>query len=221
LGMKDTGIDHNDLEKLGGAAGYLRHAGPHYTRGLYLDRSHIFSAGAMYSTVEDLFRWSQAFSEGGYLRKSIRDQVLRPGLKDWGCGWFVTKIPTGEPGAGGTQAEMRGDMPDNYFSWILLYTERNGVIIVLRNGYGSTERLEQNLQAVLFDQPAKLPSRSAKDIAARFWQIPAEKAVAYPVRSAFLCLLLAVGFVFLARQKGEKGKSTSLKTRRYKSYLRS
>jgi CubicO group peptidase (beta-lactamase class C family) len=200
LGMRDTGIDHNDLERLGGAVGYLRHAGPRYTRGLYVDRSHFFSAGAMYSTVEDLFRWSQALSEGRYVSKQIREQVFKPGLNEWGYGWFVTKIPAGEPGSGSTGAEMRGDMPDNYFSWILMYPERGGVIVVLRNGYGSTERLEQNLQALLFDQEPKLPSSNAKDIAARVWQVPVEKAVAYPVPSAVFGLLLAVALVFLTRR---------------------
>ncbi len=204
VGLKDTGIDHNDLEKLGGASGYLRHAGPRYTRGRYLDRSHFFSAGAMYSTVEDLFRWSQALSSSGFISQQIREQVFKPRLNDWAYGWFVTKIPAGEPGAGGTQAEMRGDMPDNYFSWILLYPERGGVIVVLRNGYGSTERLEQNLQAVLFDQEPKLPSRNAKDLAARLWQVPAEKAVQHPLPSAILGSLLAGALVFLTQKRRER-----------------
>lgn len=148
LGMKDTGMDRNDLVQLGGASGYMRHAGPRYTAGPYEDRGHIFAAGAMYSTAEDLFHWSQALSEGGSVPKKIRDQIFKPGMGNWGYGWFVTKIAPGEPGAGNTMEEMRGDMPGNYFSWILRYPEQGGVIIVLRNVYGSTERLEQNIQAI-------------------------------------------------------------------------
>src|SRR5439155_25704599 len=64
-------------------------------------------------------------------------------------------------------AEMRGDMPGNFFAWILRYPEQDDVIIVLRNGYGSTERLEQNLQAILFDREPHLPRRSPLDIAAQ------------------------------------------------------
>jgi CubicO group peptidase (beta-lactamase class C family) len=151
LGMKDSGMDRNDLAQLGGALGYLRHAGPRYTPGPYEDRGHIFVAGAMYSTVEDLFRWNQALSEDGVLPKDIRDQVFKPGMNNWAYGWFVTKIPPDEPGAGSTMAEMRGDLPGNYFSWVLRYPEYGDVIVVLRNVYGSTERLEGNLQAILFD----------------------------------------------------------------------
>src|SRR5262249_29435740 len=57
LGMKDTGLDQNDLVKKGGAKGYTRHAGPWYSAGPDLDRLHLFAGGGMYSTVEDLVRW--------------------------------------------------------------------------------------------------------------------------------------------------------------------
>ena len=144
----------------------MRHAGPRYTAGLYEDRGHIFAAGAMYSTAEDLFCWSQALSEGGSVPKEIRDQIFKPGMNNWGFGWFVTKIAPGEPGAGSTMEEMRGDMPGNYFPWILRYPGQDGVIIVLRNVYGSTERLEQNIQAILYDMEPRMPSRSPKDLVA-------------------------------------------------------
>lgn len=205
VGMKDTGMDHNDLAQRGGASGYVRHAGPRYTPGPYLDRAHIFSAGAMYSTVEDLFLWSQALSEGGWLPKDIRDQIFRPGLNDWGYGWFITKTPTGEPGADSTLEEMRGDLPGNFFSWILRYPERDAVIVVLRNGYGSTERLEQNLQAILFDEEPRMPSRNAKDMLARAWQLPAAWAAAHGALSLLIFLLLmALLWQMTRRRKGHR-----------------
>ena len=78
------------------------------------------------------FHWSQALSEGGSVPKEIRDQMFKPGMNHWGYGWFVTKMAPGEPGAGTTLEEMCGDMPGNYFSWILRYPEQDDVITVLR-----------------------------------------------------------------------------------------
>jgi CubicO group peptidase (beta-lactamase class C family) len=207
LGMKDSGMDRNDVAQLGGAAGYVRHAGPRYTPGPYIDRSHIFSAGAMYSTVEDLFRWSQALSGDVLLPKEIRDQVFRPGLNNWSYGWFVTRIPPGMPGAGSTLEEMRGDMPGNYFSWILRYPEQDDVIIVLRNGYGSTEHLEGNLQAILFDQEPHLPTRSPKDVVARAWQVPGAWVNSHRGFSVFVVLFAAVGTWQIARRRRRIGVS--------------
>lgn len=202
LGMKDSGMDRNDLFQRGGATGYLRHAGPRYTRGPYIDRGHIYSAGAMYSTTEDLFRWNQAFSEGGAIPREIREQVFKPGLNGWAYGWFVSKIPAGAPGQGQVMAEMRGDMPGNYFSWILRYPEQDAVIIVLRNGYGSTERLEENLQAILFDAEPRMPSRNLKDMAALAWWIPEEWILSHRVPSALLLgVLFAVIWIGRRRRK--------------------
>ncbi len=201
LGMKDSGMDRNDLLQSGGAAGYVRHAGPRYTPGPYIDRSHIFAAGAMYSTAEDLFRWSQALSGVAVLPKEIRDQVFTPGLNNWGYGWFVTKIPPRGPGAGSTLEEMRGDMPGNYFSWILRYPEQGDVIIVLRNVYGSTEGLEGNLQAILFDQEPHMPRRSPKDVVARAWQVPAAWVNLHRGLSVLVILLAAAGIWQTARRR--------------------
>jgi hypothetical protein len=90
-------------------------------------------------------------------------------------------------------AEMRGDLPGNYFAWILRYPKHGNVIIVLRNVYGSTERLEENLQAILFDQEPHLPSRSVKDLAASAWLVPARWVESHYALSA-LVALLAVAF---------------------------
>ena len=166
LEMHDTGMDDNNLARLGGAVGYRRRVGPRYVPGPYIDRSHIFAAGSMYSSVEDLYRWNQALTHDQLFSEELRKKIFTPGLGEWGYGWFVKRIAVGQPGGGGMIAEMRGDMPGNFFASILRYPEEDDVIIVLRNGYGSTENLEQNLQAILFDREPRRPRRSPLDIAA-------------------------------------------------------
>jgi CubicO group peptidase (beta-lactamase class C family) len=202
LGMKNTGLNRNDLAQSSGAIGYTRHAGTRYTPGPYLDQGHIFSAGAMYSTVEDLFLWNQALSSDKLFSKELREQIFIPGLGDWGYGWFVTRIPQGTPGAGNIVAEMRGDMPGNFFAWILRYPEQDAVTIVLRNGYGSTERFEQNLQAILFGQSPHLPSRSPKDIVAHAWFASAGWFAAHRLAIGIIVLALGIAvWVAPARRK--------------------
>ena len=164
VGMNNTGIAGHNLREFEGAIGYTRHAGPRYTPGPDLDLGHIFSAGAMYSTAEDLFLWNQALSLGKLLPPDLQRRLFEPGLQNWAYGWFVTKIAEGAPGAGSTLAEMRGDMPGNFFTWTLRYPEQDRIVIVLRNGYGSTEHFEENLQALLFGGQPHMPRRNAKDI---------------------------------------------------------
>jgi hypothetical protein len=199
--MKDSGLDRNDLPQLGGATGYLRHAGPRYTVGPYLDRIHGFSSGSMYSTAEDLYKWNQALSSSDLISKDLRDQIFSPGLHDWGYGWFITKIPAGQPGAGNTMAEMRGDMPDNFFAWTLRYPERDAAIITLRNVYGSTEGLEQNVQAILFGAEPHLPSRSPKDLAAQICLAPIRWMASRAEAALILFLLIAITVWFLRKRR--------------------
>jgi hypothetical protein len=122
-------------------------------------------------------------------------------MHDWAYGWFVTKIPPGEPGAGSTMEEMRGDLPGNYFSWILRYPEQGDVIIVLRNVYGSTERLEGNLQAILFDREPQMPSRSPKDVAAGVWQACETWVDTHRILSVLLAILAIAGIRQMARRR--------------------
>jgi hypothetical protein len=199
--MKNTGLNRNDLAQLGGAAGYTRHAGPRYTPGPYLDQSHGFSAGAMYSTVEDLLLWNQALSSDKLFSKDIREQMFKPGLSDWAYGWFVTRIPQSVPGAGNTMAEMRGDMPGNYFAWILRYPEQDAVTIVLRNAYGSTEHFEQNVQAILFGQAPRLPSRSPKDIVAHAWFAGAGWLAAHRLAMGLIIITLGIAIWVLPTRR--------------------
>jgi CubicO group peptidase (beta-lactamase class C family) len=192
LGMEDTGMDRNDLAQMGGACGYTRHAGPRYTPGPNLDHAHIFSAGAMYSTAKDLLRWNEALSSTNFFPQEILTAMFTPGLAHWADGWFVSRIPQGQPGTGNLLAEMRGDTPGNFFTWVLRYPEQDAVVIVLRNGYGSTEHLEENLQAVLFGQAPHLPSRSPKDAIARAGQFIWAPIAVHPWLAALALLGLAL-----------------------------
>ena len=192
LEMNDTGMDNNNLVRLGGAVGYRRRVGPRYVPGPSIDRSHIFAAGSMYSSVEDLYRWNQALTHNNLFSRELATKIFTPGLGEWGYGWFVKRIAVGQPGEGSMIAEMRGDMPGNFFAWILRYPEQDDVIIVLRNGYGSTENLEQNLQTILFDRKPRLPRRSPLDIAAHVgWA-----GLNWILIHRFVSSLILISFVF-------------------------
>ncbi len=58
LGMKDTGYDHTETILPNRAAGYER-VGDGLKNADYIHMSQPFSAGALYSTVEDLARWDR------------------------------------------------------------------------------------------------------------------------------------------------------------------
>lgn len=201
LQMNDTGMDNNNLARLGGAVGYRRRAGPRYVPGPYIDRRHVFAAGSTYSSVEDLYRWNQALTHSNLFSEELRKKIFTPGLGEWGYGWFVRTIAASQPGEGSMVAEMRGDMPGNFFAWILRYPEQDDVVIILRNGYGSTENLEQNLQAILFEREPHLPRRSPVDMAAQVGWVSGNWIFTHRFLSSLILILFVCWFAWTLKKR--------------------
>jgi CubicO group peptidase (beta-lactamase class C family) len=92
LGMVDSGYSHN-MEGL--AVGYFNR----FREADYIDMSVPFSAGALYSTVEDLNRWTQAVKSGQLVSRETLDLIFSPHALmepggDWsyGYGWAIGQM---------------------------------------------------------------------------------------------------------------------------------
>lgn len=57
-----------------------------------LDPLWSFSAGAMYSTVEDLQRWSEALRRSTLLPRHTLERMWQPVKAGYGYGWLVGSI---------------------------------------------------------------------------------------------------------------------------------
>ena len=91
--MHDSGYDQ---DASGLAVGYVDQntAAPAEV----IDSSFPYSAGALYSTVEDLYRWDQALYTDQLIPRELLDQMFAPrisvypdvvGSVAYGYGWFV------------------------------------------------------------------------------------------------------------------------------------
>ncbi|MBL9190202.1 MAG: serine hydrolase [Opitutaceae bacterium] len=98
LGMKDTGIFVNAAPPAGEALGYAVADGQ-AVRALDWDMSWAGGAGALYSTVGDLFRWNEALFSGQVvpeeaLKRMTTPVKLPPGVDGmiYGYGLVISKI---------------------------------------------------------------------------------------------------------------------------------
>jgi hypothetical protein len=91
--MKDSGYDSNSAIIPRRASGYTPgkdgpvHAG-------YIDMSIPFSAGALYSTTEDLFRWEQGLFASKLLSPASLAKMTTPFKDDYACGLGVRTVST-------------------------------------------------------------------------------------------------------------------------------
>lgn len=90
LKMEDTGYDHNEgLQKK--AIGYKYLNDIMYEEIDPINMSTAYSAGALQSTIEDLYRWDQALYTNKLLKKESIDKIFTPFLNSYGYGWVIIK----------------------------------------------------------------------------------------------------------------------------------
>jgi CubicO group peptidase (beta-lactamase class C family) len=97
FGMRDTGYDTNSPQPPQHATGYLKaHEQP-----VYIDMSEVGPAGALYSTVEDLYRWDRALVAHRLVSQETMNAMFTvytpcppggcalPSDRGYGYGWFI------------------------------------------------------------------------------------------------------------------------------------
>jgi CubicO group peptidase (beta-lactamase class C family) len=151
LGMSGTGYDRSEDVLPKRAAGYRRTKhGIENAR--YADMSWPYAAGALYSTIEDLYRWDRALAEGGILSDKSREQAFakqftKQGVGSYGYGWAV-----GER-LGRRYVEHGGGI-NGFSTMISRYIDDDAVIIVLSNiENANARRHADELAKILFGKP--------------------------------------------------------------------
>jgi CubicO group peptidase (beta-lactamase class C family) len=157
LGMKSTGYDHyaTILEKR--AAGYVK-TPDGYLNAPYLDMSLPYSAGSMYSTVDDLYLWDQALYTDRVLSAQSKELMYKPALNDYAYGWFITKAKLGT-GTETVPSINHGGGINGFNTLIMRYPAQKNLVVLLDNtSQGeSLDKLSQELTNILYNQPVDLP----------------------------------------------------------------
>jgi CubicO group peptidase (beta-lactamase class C family) len=96
LKMVNTGFDNYQTILPNRASGYTRNEGK-MENIASMDLSVIHAAGALYSTVEDLYLWDQALYSTQLLSQKFKEMMFRPYLNNYGYGWRIRKKYFGSP----------------------------------------------------------------------------------------------------------------------------
>jgi CubicO group peptidase (beta-lactamase class C family) len=140
--MNSSGYDSHDTIIKNRAAGYTFDGA--LKNAEYIDMSYESGAGALFSTVPDLYRWHQALSS----EKLVPSQALTMSF-----GWSAQ-----ETGAGGYKWGTHAGLVPGFISFFGRYVNNDACIILLSN-FAHTPLLKMvyNLEKILFDKtPEKL-----------------------------------------------------------------
>jgi CubicO group peptidase (beta-lactamase class C family) len=158
LNMTSSGYDHHNtiLEKRAGA--YNR-TPDGFENAPYLDMSIPYSAGSLYSTVEDLFLWDQALYTDKPVSAKYKEMMFKPNLENYGYGVFIRKEPIGQADRKVTVIGHGGGI--NGFNTLIERLLEDKHLIVLLNNTGGTKlgEMSQNIRKILYSEPHKEPQR--------------------------------------------------------------
>jgi CubicO group peptidase (beta-lactamase class C family) len=166
LGLKQTGYDGYDgvVEKQ--AAGYVPMPDGTFQRAPFLDPSIPYSAGMMYSTVDDLLKWDQALSSGAFLRNaSLRERMFTAHMKGYGYGWRIIDTKAGDHAV--KIIEHGGAIPGFHAGFRRMPDDGNAIIVLDNTSGSHVEELVDGITQLLYDQPAKEPTESAARVVAK------------------------------------------------------
>jgi len=163
LQMTNSGFDHGDEILKNRASGYHR-MGSRFVNTNYIDMSTPFSAGSIYSTVEDLFLWDQALYTEKLLPKKYIDMLFEEhsliGWQHYGYGWEVAKLPLGNSHEEIETVGHSGFI--NGFNTKITRVPSENTVIILLNNTGGVPlfNITRSILGILHDHPYDPPKKS-------------------------------------------------------------
>jgi len=126
LDMKTSGFDFNGLPESEKATGYEFLNADKQKRYAFLDSTVGFSAGSIYSTSADMYKWTQAIGRHQILSEKSWDYALTPIASDYGFGFRINNFFKRE------YVKHSGGYP-GFVSEFVYYPKEDVTIILLKN----------------------------------------------------------------------------------------
>lgn len=150
LQMSETGLDHSERILKNRAAGYSRD-GEAIVNAAFVEMNIPYAAGALYSTVGDLFRWEQALYAENFLSKKSLDAMFTAEKSGYAYGWGVgmrndRRFNAHSGGIEGFSTHI-SRFPD----------QRATVIVLLNNDTAPASAVANDLAAILFGENYEVP----------------------------------------------------------------
>jgi CubicO group peptidase (beta-lactamase class C family) len=170
LNMNNTGYDKSRIIIKNRASGYSKrdrtsgcsNVDGELVNADYTDMSYHSGAGALYSTVEDLYLWDQALYSEKLLSNESLSTIFIPHIiistdspdsLSYGYGWRVGKMH------GRNITEHTGGI-EGFSTIIRRYLDDKLCIIILSNcDYSSIGKICQGLEAIVFGEKYELPKK--------------------------------------------------------------
>jgi CubicO group peptidase (beta-lactamase class C family) len=158
--LDDTGYD-NGIDLLDKTASGYEIRVMDYARARYVDMSTPYASGAMYSTVEDLFKWDQVlYGDQLFQQPMYKDLMFTPYNENYGYGWSISDHQIGATGKTTKVIQHGGGLFGFSATFWRMVDDKNTIILL-----DNTATLPQTIAGIaeqifniLYDQPFTTPA---------------------------------------------------------------
>lgn len=151
LQMTHSGFDFTHLKSNEKATGYFKLDNANAAPAPIVDSSISFSAGAIYSTTDDLYRWHKALEANTILTKAEQEKAYTPVRKNYGYGWTIDSLE-------GKRRVGHGGGIHGFITNIARVPEDDVCIVLLSNASNETlGEITKNIFNLLYNKPYELP----------------------------------------------------------------
>jgi CubicO group peptidase (beta-lactamase class C family) len=150
LQMTHSGFDFKDLKDTNKVVGYLALDKNLQVVASLVDSSASFAAGALFSTVEDMYKWDRALYTDKVLSAASWQMAFKPHLNKYGYGWFIDTL-------NGKKVIGHNGGIFGFTADFLRIPEDNTCIIILCNTNGNLDPITKSLVNILYGLPYELP----------------------------------------------------------------
>jgi CubicO group peptidase (beta-lactamase class C family) len=150
-GMNNSNLLSHDSIVPMMADGYIKH-GSNYKKAMTIPVNTSFSAGGIFSTLEDLVKWNKSLYSGKIITRQSLEKMTKPNHPDRGAGyglfidWFFDR-----------QAIMHTGNHPGYSSFMIYYPKDSVTIIILTNKETNLDFLPKGIAGIMFDQQVVIP----------------------------------------------------------------
>ncbi len=149
LAMKNSGADRLDSVLAFRARGYSKR-GKKTVNADHISMDWPFSAGVLYSTVDDLYKWDRALYSNAVLTDASRQKMFTPGKSNYGYGIIIDSLEK-HP-----RIWHNGGIP-GFSANFSRFVNDDICIIVFSNNESNTDFVSIALANILFDMPVEIP----------------------------------------------------------------
>jgi CubicO group peptidase (beta-lactamase class C family) len=151
LGMTHSGFDLKNLKSQNKATGYLRLSAKNIRVAPVVDSSVSYSAGSIYTTVGDLYKWDRALYTNKIIHDSSLQKAFTPFKNNYGYGWVIDS-------SYGKKVVMHEGGIFGFVSFIARIPADETCIILLENEQSSgLPKIAENINSILNQQPYDFP----------------------------------------------------------------